>query len=154
MKRNRDAPANVLEPVSVRRTKAPLEDYNHFNNARVATELQNEGVDVLLGAHGQREGLGSHWEMWMFAQGGMSPWNVLKASTVDGAKYIGMDHELGTIKAGKLADLVILDADPLVNIQDSDQVSHVMLNGRLYEAGTMNQVYPELIRRPKFYFEE
>ena len=150
----RYVPANVLEPVSVRRTKAPLEDYNHFNNARVATELQNEGVDVLLGAHGQREGLGSHWEMWMFAQGGMSPWHVLKASTVDGAKYIGMDHELGTIKAGKLADLVILDADPLADIQSSDQVSHVMLNGRLYEAGSMNQVYPEQTQRPKFYFEQ
>ncbi len=85
-----------------------MEDYNHFNNARVATELQNEGVDVLLGAHGQREGLAAHWEMWMFAQGGMSPWNVIKASTIDGAKYIGMDDQLGSIKAGKLADLVIL----------------------------------------------
>ncbi|MFC3193990.1 amidohydrolase family protein [Marinicella sediminis] len=147
-------PANVLEPVSVRRTKAPLEDYNHFNNARVATELQNEGVDVLMGAHGQREGLASHWEMWMFAQGGMSPWNVIKASTIDGAKYIGMDHELGSIKAGKLADLVILDADPLADIQNSDQVSHVMLNGRLYEAGTMNQVFPEQVERPRFYFQQ
>ena len=137
----------------MRRTKAPLEDYNHFNNARVATELQNEGVDVLMGAHGQREGLASHWEMWMFAQGGMSTWNVLKASTIDGAKYIGMDHELGSIKAGKLADLVILDVDPMQNIQDSDQVNQVMLNGRLYDAASMNQVYPEQKERPKFYFE-
>lgn len=146
-------PSNILEPVSVRRTKAPLEDYNHFNNARVATELQNDGVDVLLGAHGQREGLAAHWEMWMFAQGGMSPWNVIKASTIDGAKYIGMDKELGSIKAGKLADMVILDADPLEDIQNSDKVSHVMLNGRLYESATMNQVYPDQVTRPKFYFE-
>lgn len=146
-------PSNILEPVSVRRTKAPLEDYNHFNNARVATELQNEGVDVLLGAHGQREGLGSHWEMWMFGQGGMSPWNVLKASTIDGARYIGMENELGSIKVGKLADLVILDADPMADIQNSDKVSHVMLNGRLYEAATMNQIYPNKNERPKFYFE-
>jgi imidazolonepropionase-like amidohydrolase/Tol biopolymer transport system component len=146
-------PSNILEPVSVRRTKAPLEDYNHFNNARVAAELQNEGVDVLLGAHGQREGLGSHWEMWMFGQGGMSPWNVIKASTMDPAKYIGMDHELGSIKAGKLADLVVLDADPMKDIQNSDKVSYVMLNGRLYEAATMNQVYPDKVSRPKFYFE-
>ncbi len=146
-------PDHVLQPGNIRRMKAPLEDYNHFNNARVATELQNEGVDVLLGAHGQREGLAAHWEMWMFAQGGMSPWNVLKASTIDGAKYIGMDHELGSIKAGKLADLVILDADPTQDIRNSDKVSHVMLNGRLYEASTMNQVYPEQVNRPKFYFE-
>lgn len=146
-------PTHVLEPVSVRRTKAPLEDYNHFNNARVATELQNLGVDVLLGAHGQREGLGSHWELWMFAQGGMSPWNVIKAGTIDPAKYIGMDHELGSIKAGKLADLVILSADPMDNIQNTEQVEQVMLNGRLYEAKTMNQVYPEKKERAKFYFE-
>lgn len=146
-------PKNILEPVSIRRTKAPLEDYNHFNNARVATELQNEGVDVLLGAHGQREGLAAHWEMWMFAQGGMSPWNVIKASTIDGAKYIGMADDLGSIKAGKLADLVILDADPLKDIRNTDDVSHVMINGRLYESATMNQVYPEKVQRAKFYFE-
>lgn len=146
-------PDHVLQPGNVRRMKAPLEDYGHFSNARVATELQNEGVDVLLGAHGQREGLGSHWEMWMFAQGGMSPWNVLKGSTIDAAKYIGMDHELGSIKAGKLADLVILDADPLEDIRNSDKVNHVMLNGRLYEANTMNQIYPDQVERPKFYFE-
>ncbi len=146
-------PKHVLEPGSIRRTKAPLEDYNHFNNARVATELQNEGVDVLLGAHGQREGLAAHWEMWMFAQGGMDPWQVLQASTLDGAKYIGMDHELGSIKAGKLADLVILNADPLADIRNSDQVSHVMINGRLYESASMNQIYPEQVERPQFYFE-
>ncbi len=146
-------PKNILEPISIRRTKAPLEDYNHFNNARVATELQSEGVDVLLGAHGQREGLAAHWEMWMFAQGGMSPWNVIKASTLDGAKYIGMDQELGSIKAGKLADLVILNADPLADIRNTDQVSHVMINGRLYESATMNQVYPEKVERQPFYFE-
>jgi len=146
-------PKDILEPISIRRTKAPLEDYNHFNNARVATELQSEGVDVLLGAHGQREGLAAHWEMWMLAQGGMSPWNVIKASTIDGAKYIGMDDELGSIKAGKLADLVILDADPLADIRNTDNVSQVMINGRLYESATMNQVYPEKVARPKFYFE-
>ncbi len=146
-------PKHVLEPGSIRRTKAPLEDYNHFNNARVATELQHEGVDVLFGAHGQREGLAVHWEMWMFAQGGMSPWNVLKASTLDGAKYIGMDDELGSIKAGKLADLVILDADPMADIRNTDKVNQVMINGRLYESSSMNQVYPQQTERPKFYFE-
>ncbi len=146
-------PKHVLEPVSIRRTKAPLEDYNHFNNARVATELQNDGVDVLLGAHGQREGLAAHWEMWMFAQGGMSPWNVIKASTIDGAKYIGMDEDLGSIKAGKLADLVILNTDPLQDIRNSDDIDQVMMNGRLYDAASMNQTYPEEVARAKFYFE-
>ncbi|WP_188365661.1 amidohydrolase family protein [Marinicella pacifica] len=146
-------PAKVLEPASVRRYKAPLEDYNHFNNARVATELQNEGVDVLLGAHGQREGLAAHWEMWMFGQGGMEPLNIIKASTIDGAKYIGMDKDLGSLKAGKLADLVILNQDPLKDIETSDDIHQVMLNGRLYDVDSMNQIYPKEKQRWAFYFE-
>lgn len=146
-------PAKVLEPASVRRYKAPLEDYNHFNNARVATELQNEGVDVLLGAHGQREGLAAHWEMWMFGQGGMEPLNIIKASTIDGAKYIGMDKDLGSLKAGKLADLVILNQDPLKDIVTSDDIHQVMLNGRLYDVDSMNQIYPKEKQRWAFYFE-
>lgn len=146
-------PAKVLEPASVRRYKAPLEDYNHFNNARVATELQNEGVDVLLGAHGQREGLAAHWEMWMFGQGGMEPLNIIKASTIDGAKYIGMDKDLGSLKTGKLADLVILNQDPLQDIETSDDIHQVMLNGRLYDVDSMNQIYPKEKQRGAFYFE-
>lgn len=146
-------PAKILEPASVRRYKAPLEDYNHFNNARVATELQNEGVDVLLGAHGQREGLAAHWEMWMFGQGGMEPLNIIKAATIDGAKYIGMDKDLGSLKAGKLADLVILNQDPLQDIETSDDIHQVMLNGRLYDVDSMNQIYPKEKQRGAFYFE-
>ncbi|MCF6317699.1 MAG: amidohydrolase family protein [Proteobacteria bacterium] len=147
-------PEHILEPVSIRRTKAPVEDYNHIRNAEVATKLQNAGVKVLLGAHGQREGLGSHWEMWMFAQGGMSPLNVIRAATIDGAKYIGMDKDLGSLEKGKLADLIILDANPLDNIRNSDKVHQVMLNGRLYDAQTMDQVFPEKVKRAKFYFED
>ncbi len=146
-------PAKILEPVSVRRMKAPIEDYNHFNNARVAKELQDEGVDVLLGAHGQREGLAAHWEMWMFGQGGMDPLNIIRAVTIDGARYIGMDKDLGSLKAGKLADLVILNQDPLLDIETSDDIHQVMLNGRLYDVDTMNQVYPTMKKRGQFYFE-
>ncbi len=146
-------PRHILEPASVRRSKAPLEDYNHFNNARVAAQLQQRGVKVLLGAHGQREGLAAHWELWMFVQGGMSPMQALKAGTLDGAEYLGMADELGSLEAGKLADLVILDANPLDDIRNSDRVSMVMLNGRLYEAASMNQLLPEKKARAKFYFE-
>lgn len=146
-------PAHVLQPTAVRRTKAPLEDYNHIRNAEVATKLQNAGVKVLVGAHGQREGLGSHWEMWMFVQGGMSPLNAIRAATIDGAEYIGMNDDLGSLEKGKLADLVILNENPLENIRNSDKVDQVMLNGRLYDAQTMNQVFPDKINRDKFYFE-
>ena len=146
-------PREILEPASVRRTKAPLEDYNHIKNATVAKKLQDRGVDVLLGAHGQREGLAAHWEMWMFAQGGMSPMNVLKAATLDGAEYLGMEADLGSLESGKLADLVILNANPLDNIRDTDKIDQVMLNGRLYDSATMHQVAPVASERAPFYFE-
>ena len=146
-------PREVLEPASRRRFKAPNEDYNHVNNATVAKELQDLGVKVLVGAHGQHEGLAAHWEMWMFGQGGMTPLEALRAGTIDGAIMLGMDDELGSLKAGKLADLVVLDADPMENLRNSDKVNMVMLNGKLYDAETMNQVAPKEKERPAFFFE-
>ena len=146
-------PQEILYPRSIRRTIAPEEDYNHFNNARVAMELQAEGVSVQLGAHGQREGLGAHWEMWMFAQGGMTPLQVIRAATIDGARYIGMDKHIGSLEVGKLADLVILDSDPLKDIYSSDQVHGVMVNGRLYHSDTMNEIGNHPRKREKMFFE-
>ncbi|MFC3032214.1 amidohydrolase family protein [Pseudoalteromonas fenneropenaei] len=145
-------PKNQLLPRSMRRTKAPEHHYNHVNNARIAAELQDLGVLVNLGAHGQREGLAAHWEIWMFAQGGMTPHEALRAATLDGATYIGLDKHIGSLEAGKLADLIVIDGDPLNNIRDTDKVHYTMLNGRLYDAATMNEVDGKA--REKLYFEE
>lgn len=146
-------PKDILYPRAIRRDMAPDDDYNHFNNARVSAELQDIGVGVQVGAHGQREGLGSHWEMWMFAQGGMTPLEVIRAATLDGAKYIGMDKYIGSIEAGKLADLAILDSDPTQDIYASDQVSMVMINGRLYDSKTMNEIGHHPKQRIKLFFQ-
>jgi len=145
-------PKNQLLPRSMRRVKAPDHHYNHFNNARVAKELQDLGVLVNLGAHGQREGLGAHWEMWMFAQGGMSSLEAIRASTLDPAKYLGLDKNIGSLEVGKLADLVVIDGDPLKNIRDSDKIDYTMINGRLFDASTMNEVGKK--QRKSFYFEK
>jgi imidazolonepropionase-like amidohydrolase/Tol biopolymer transport system component len=149
---NRYVPKEMLYPRAVRRTMAPKEDYNHFNNARVAAELQDIGVSVQLGAHGQREGLGSHWEMWMFAQGGMTPLEVIRASTIDSARYIGMDQHIGSLEVNKLADLVVLDVDPTQDIYKTDQVNSVMINGRLYDSKTMNEVGNHPKERKELFF--
>jgi len=151
---SRYVPKEVLYPRSIRREMAPEEDYNHFKTAKMVNELQQLGVKVHLGAHGQREGLGAHWEMWMMAQGGMSPLNIIRAATLDGAKYLGMDAQIGSIEVGKLADLAILDADPLQNIYLSDKVAMVMVNGRLYDSKTLNEIGNHPQQREKLFFEK
>jgi imidazolonepropionase-like amidohydrolase len=137
---SRFVPPQVLQPRSVRRLKAPDDDYHHFASANTARLLAQEGVLVSIGAHGQREGLASHWEIWGFAQGGMSAVEALRAATLTPARALGYGKDLGSLEPGKLADLVVIDADVLADIYQSDRVSHVMLNGRLYEAQTLNEV--------------
>lgn len=132
-------PPHILQPRSVRRVLAPDSDYYHTVSAKTAKLMADEGVMVSIGAHGQREGLASHWEMWGFAQGGMSAIEALKAATTTPAKALGFEEDLGSIEVGKLADLVILDANILDDIFQSDKVNMVMLNGRLYDAATMNE---------------
>ncbi len=150
---SRYVPRSVLEPRSVRRELAPEEDYNVFKVASTATELQRAGVPVNLGAHGQREGLGAHWEMWTLARGGMTPLEIIRTATLNGARYLGMDKDIGSLEAGKLADMAIIDGDILKDIRLSDRVSQVMLNGRLYDSATMNEVGATPKARKPFFFE-
>jgi cytosine/adenosine deaminase-related metal-dependent hydrolase len=100
-----------------------------------------------------REGLGAHWEMWMFGLGGMTSLEAIRAATLSPARYLGMDKDLGSLEPGKLADLVILDGDILADIRQSDRIHSVMLNGRLYDLPTLNEVLPRNKPRKAFFFE-
>ena len=143
-------PHDIIDSRSRRRTMAADDDFNHLSIARSTKQLLDAGVPVQLGAHGQLQGLGAHWELWMLAQGGMAPLEALKAGTLGGARYLGLDKDLGSLEAGKLADLVVLDRNPLDNIRNSDSVRSVMLNGRLYDAATMNEIGSHPNTRPPF----
>ncbi|MFC4294929.1 amidohydrolase family protein [Novosphingobium tardum] len=137
---SRHAPHALLEAQNTRREMAPEEDYVDDDSAREAGKLMKRGVQVAIGAHGQQAGLGPHWEMWSFVRGGWSPIDALRAATIMSATSLGYAHDVGSLEVGKLADLVVLDADPTVDIRNSDKISQVMLGGRLYDSATMNEV--------------
>ncbi|WP_103664522.1 amidohydrolase family protein [Gracilimonas amylolytica] len=148
-------PRSVIDPRSRHRTMIPDEEYEngHILTAESDKKLADAGVKVNLGAHGQLQGLGAHWELWMFEQGGMSNHDALKVATINGAHYLGMDHEIGSLEVGKLADLVVLEKNPLENIRNTDSVTHTMVNGRLFDAATMNEVGNQEQERLPFWWE-
>lgn len=116
--------------------------YAHPLIAAQADKLIQAGGRVGIGSHGQLQGLGYHWEMWNLASGGTKPMDVLRAATIHGADAIGHGKSLGSIESGKLADLVVLDANPLENIANTNTVRFVMKNGRLYDGNTLAEIYP------------
>ncbi len=150
----RYVPRSRVEPRSMRRQKAPEDHYNHVFVARTAKELRDRGVGVHIGAHGQREGLASHWELWTMEQGGFTPWEALRGGTIDAAWHFGMERDIGSLEIGKLADLVVIDGNPLLDLRRSEYVDYTMVNGRLYDVETMNEIAPEVRQRQLFYFEK
>lgn len=146
-------PRAIIDSRSRRRMKVEEDDWGHVENAKAAKALSDAGTRVNLGAHGQLQGLGAHWEMWMFVQGGMNPLEAIRASTLNGAQYLGLDDDIGSLEVGKLADLIVMEKSPLENIRNSQFISHVMLNGRLYDASTMNEIGGRQKKRAPFYWE-
>ena len=146
-------PREIIDSRSRRRVTANDDDWNYTENAKAVKSALDNGVNIQLGAHGQIHGMGPHWELWMFVQGGMTPLEAIRSATLSGAKYIGMDKEIGSLEIGKLADLVILDKSPLENIRNSESIKYVMLNGRLYDGSTMNEIGNFEKKRNPFYFE-
>jgi imidazolonepropionase-like amidohydrolase/Tol biopolymer transport system component len=149
-------PRAVIDSRSRHRTMVPEKEYEngHILVSRDCKRLTEAGVKVNLGAHGQLQGLGAHWELWMLQQGGMSNMEALRSGTINGAAYLGMDEEIGSLKAGKLADLVVLDKNPLEDIKNSNSVVYTMVNGRLYDASTLNEIGNYDNKRTRFYWEQ
>lgn len=148
----RYSPDFIVDPVSIRRPTAPEIQYNHFEVARYAKTLRDQGVGVHIGAHGQREGLAAHWELWIMQQGGFTAWEALRGGTIDGAKHLGMDKQIGSIEVGKVADLFVTHGDVLEDIRTSEFVEYTVINGRVYAAKNMNEVGSKAKRQP-FFFE-
>jgi len=144
-KLKRFTPYEELAEKSRRRNSGWFRPEEHVfqKHAETMQGIVKHGGLAGIGSHGQLQGLGYHWELWSMQSGGMSNMDALKVATIQGAESIGLDKDLGSLEAGKLADIVVLDKNPLENIRNTNTVKYVIFNGRMYEGDTMDQVYPE-----------
>jgi len=140
-KQRRWLPWRHLIPPTRRRTLRPETDYTYPFIAMGMADVIEYGGFGAIGSHGQHHGIGSHWEMWMVATA-MSPMGTLEVATMHGARYLGMQQDIGSIEVGKLADLVVLNTNPLDDIRNTADIRFVMKAGTLYEADTLDEVWP------------
>jgi Tol biopolymer transport system component len=152
-KLNHFIPHNLIDERTNRRPDWFRKDEYAFPKlAAQMAKLTRAGGLVGVGSHGQLQGLGYHWEMWMLASGGMTPLEVLRCATLNGSRIVGRPQDLGSIEAGKLADLIILDKSPLDDIHNTNTIHWVMKNGELFEGDTLDQVWPEQKKLEPLYF--
>jgi hypothetical protein len=136
------SPPLLAEKKFARRHWYAPDEYFFAAIAQGAASIQRAGGLIGIGAHGEVPGYGIHWEMQAHAAGGMTPHEVLQAATIGSAETIGRQDEIGSLEVGKYADLVVLDRNPLTDIRNTLAIAWVMKNGRLYDASTLDEIYP------------
>ena len=153
-KLNRFFPRETLDARSIRREIAPDWDYWHIEVARSLKTMRDAGIKVQVGGHGQLQGLSPNWEIWMLTQGGFSNFEALRAATIDGADYLGLGDEIGSLEVGKQADLVVLDGNPLEEIRNTIETRYVMVDGRLFDVDAdMAEIGNAAAPAPEFYWQ-
>jgi hypothetical protein len=144
-KLRRFVPHDQVDSRTLRRAQWFRSDQHVFQrHASFVRDLVEAGGRAGVGSHGQLQGLGYHWELWAMQSGGLGEHDALRVATLFGAAAIGLDGDVGSIEPGKLADLVVLDANPLDDIRNTNTVRQVMVNGRLYDGDTLDEIYPRL----------
>jgi Tol biopolymer transport system component len=141
-KLRRFTPWWALLPHTRRHTWRPPTDYGYALFAQALADIIAAGGYGAIGAHGQQHGIGSHWEVWMAAEA-LGPMGALEVATRHGARFLGLEQDLGTIATGKLADLVVLNANPLDDIRNTTKIRYVMKAGTLYDGDTLDELWPD-----------
>ena len=146
-------PHELLDTMVKRRAQWFLPtEYGHIGLAKACAAIVKAGGRVCLGGHGQFQGLGCHWEIWNLQSGGLTPHEALRVATIFGAEAIGLQQDVGSIEVGKLADLIVMDKNPLLDIHNTDSIKYVMKNGELFEGDTLDQVWPVQKKLDKQYW--
>ena len=141
-KMRRWLPWRMLIPSTRRRMLRPETDYSFPLMARGLGDIIEEGGWGAIGAHGQLHGLGSHYEVWM-AAAGTDAHTGIEIGTIHGAHFLGLEHELGSLTEGKVADFLVLGSNPLDDIRNTADIAYVIKDGIVYDAGTLDELWPE-----------
>ena len=109
----------------------PLYLRNNLRKVADAGLLVVAGTDTNVA--GVLIGISSQMELVLLVEAGLTPAETLRAATINAARMLGRDTEQGTVEAGKLADLVVLDADPLVDIRNVTRLHRVVKDGVIFD---------------------
>lgn len=150
-KQRRWFPWRALIPQTRVRWERPATDYNYPIVAQAMADVIAEGGYGAMGAHGEHHGLGSHWEVWMGASA-LGNMGALEVATLGGAHFLGADKDLGSLEVGKLADLMILNSNPLDNIKNTLDMKYVMKGGKLYDAMSLDEIWPKAVPFGPYYW--
>jgi Tol biopolymer transport system component len=135
-------PWRMLIPQTRVRWLRPETDYSYPLIAQAMADIIAAGGNGALGSHGEHHGLDAHWEVWMEASA-LGPMGALEVASMGGAKFLGADKDIGSLEVGKLADLMVLNSSPLDNIRNTLDMKYVMKGGVLYDAMTLDEIWPK-----------
>ncbi|MDH3224800.1 MAG: amidohydrolase family protein, partial [Gemmatimonadota bacterium] len=134
-------PWRQVIPHMRRRWIRPDTDYSFPFIAQGMADVIEAGGVGAIGSHGQAHGIGSHWEIWMAASA-TGPMGALEVASLHGARFLGAEQDLGSIEVGKLADLIVLNSNPLDDIRNTTDIQYVVQGGIVRDGMSLDEVWP------------